>query len=181
MTLQEFMDRIAGVESGNPNATNPDSGAHGIFQIMPANWSSWAQQAGLSPLAPQTAENQRIVAAHKMQQYYDEYKDWGAVAAAWYGGGVAAAKYVANHSDPYVLAQHGKYPSIAQYVNRVLGGNAPTGAAGTNTATTPPPAATTDPMVEQRGTLDYQMAAFASILQAPTRQFATPQQPDVTQ
>lgn len=167
MTLDEFMRRIGGVESGNPNATNPDSGAHGMYQIMPGNWASWAQQAGLPANAPQTAANQQRVAAHKMQQYYDQYGDWGAVAAAWYGGGVAAAKYLANKTDPYVTRKHGKYPSIAEYVARVLGGAAAKGAAKGAPQPTAAPTDTATPDAEfeqQRKTWDYQLASLHSIM-----------------
>ena len=168
MTIDEFMARIARVESGNPNAVNKDSGAHGTYQIMPANWPSWAAEAGLGRDAPKTAANQEIVARFKMQQYFNQYGDWGAVAAAWYGGGKAAAKWAANPNDPYLSAKHGKYPSIRDYVSRVLGTTAKVaGAAKTNgqaVVAGGEPVGDVDPMGEMRKTWEYQMASLSSIM-----------------
>lgn len=168
MDINEFMNRIAGVESGNPNAVNKDSGAHGTYQIMPANWGPWAAEAGLGRDAPKTAANQERVARFKMQQYFNQYKDWGAVAAAWYGGGRAAAKYAANPNDPYLLAKHGKYPSIRDYVGRVLGQAVKAGAIRAKGAPGDAAAAPTepegDPMMDLRKTWEYQMASLSSIM-----------------
>lgn len=124
--LGRFMGAISGKESGgNANAVNADSGAAGTFQIMPGNWPSWAAEAGLGSNAPRTAANQQLVAQHKMQQYFDTYGDWGAVAAAWYGGPVAGQKYKANPNDPYLTrpqySNGHRYPSISEYVHDVLG------------------------------------------------------------
>lgn len=125
-SLDSFMRAIAGKESGgNPNAVNADSGAAGTFQIMPSNWPSWSREAGLPSGAPMTPENQNIVAAFKMQQYFHQFGNWGAVAVAWYGGPGAAAKWVENPSAPAFSAPQTSgghsYPSINQYVSDVLG------------------------------------------------------------
>lgn len=174
MNIDEFMGRIARVESGNPNAVNKDSGAHGTYQIMPANWPSWSKEAGLGANAPKTAANQERVARFKMQQYFNQYGSWGAVAAAWYGGGKAAAKYAANPNDPYLIRKHGKYPSIRDYVSRVLGGAASTASAGGKKvrATPQPDDTTVAPEVDddeaeamnERKTWEYQMASLSSIM-----------------
>lgn len=125
MDIEEFMNRISGHESGgNYGARNVDSGAYGRFQIMPGNWPSWSKMAGI-PGAPPTPQNQDRVARHMMLSYYNKYRDWGAVAAAWYGGPVAAAKYLANPNDPYLTRKQGKYPSISEYIRRITGGAAP--------------------------------------------------------
>lgn len=126
--LAEFMMAISGQESGgNYNATNPDSGAHGRFQIMPGNWPAWAAEAGLGRNAPQTPANQNYVARFKMQQYYQNYKSWEAVAAAWYGGPGGANNYIkAMQGDgkaaAYIDRRHGggKYPSIREYVQSIM-------------------------------------------------------------
>jgi hypothetical protein len=85
--VDAFMRAIGGQESGgNYDATNATSGAHGKFQIMPANWPSWSREAGLGENAAQTPENQEKVARFKMQQYYDQFGSWDKVAKAWYSG-----------------------------------------------------------------------------------------------
>jgi len=54
--------QVATCESGlNPNATNPYSGAAGIFQIMPATWSG-TSEAGTSPYNAYA----NVVAAHEI-------------------------------------------------------------------------------------------------------------------
>lgn len=122
MTLDEFMARISGVESGgNPDVVNKDSGAHGIFQIMPANWPSWSKEAGLGANAPKTAENQRKVARFKMQQYHDQFGSWEAVAVAWYAGPGAAAEYAKNPNQARFTVKQGEYPSISEYVGKITG------------------------------------------------------------
>lgn len=111
--IDEFMNAIAKQESGGDyNATNKDSGAHGKYQIMPSNWPSWAKEAGLPPNAAMTPENQDRVARFKMQQYYNQFGNWGDVAKAWYGGPGAVKK---NGN-----ASQGAYPTINNYSNQVM-------------------------------------------------------------
>lgn len=112
--IDAFMTALFGAESGgDPNVVNSDSGAHGKYQIMPENWPSWAAEAGLPSNAPKTERNQDIVARHKIQQYYNQYGNWGDVAAAWYSG---QPLNPATKDRP----QNG-YPSIQSYVDTVLG------------------------------------------------------------
>lgn len=127
MSVDQFMTAISGQESGgNYNSTNPDSGASGRFQILPANWPAWAAEAGLGGHAPMTPENQDKVARFKMQQYYDQFGSWEAVAVAWYAGPSAAARWVTDPSAAEFQHPQGKYPSINGYVDSVLGGSHPT-------------------------------------------------------
>lgn len=122
--IDSFMAAISGQESGgNYNAVNKDSGASGRFQIMPSNWPSWAQQAGLPANAPRTPQNQDLVAKYKMSQYYNQFHDWGAVAAAWYGGPSAGAAYLKDPNQAWLQRRQGggKYPSIAGYAASVTG------------------------------------------------------------
>ena len=115
ITLESFMNALAGKESGgNYNARNEDSGASGKFQIMPANWPSWAAEAGLSPSAPQTPANQERVARYKILQYYKTFGNWEDVAAAWYSGSGRKPKTLDNPQGG------GKYPTIRQYVDDVV-------------------------------------------------------------
>lgn len=84
--IDAFMSAIGGLESGgNYGAQNP-GGAHGKYQIMPDNWGPWATRAGLGPNAPQTPQNQEIVAKRKMMDYYAQFGNWRDVAIAWFAG-----------------------------------------------------------------------------------------------
>lgn len=114
---EAFINAIGGQESGgNYNAVNGRTGASGKYQIMPENWSAWAQEAGLSADAPMTPENQEIVARHKLGEYYDKYGARGA-AMAWYAGEGSL-----NYSEEALNRKQGKgdEPSINEYANQVL-------------------------------------------------------------
>ena len=144
ITAESFMAALAGQESGDPTAENPDSGAYGAWQIMPANWPSWSKAAGLGDNAPQTAENQRIVVAYKLKEYYDTYGDWADVAAVWYSGSPMDA-YTDAELDAPQYSNGNRYPSIREYVNSVVGAAggsaAPSAPAATATTVQQPPGA----------------------------------------
>lgn len=108
---------IGGQESGgNYNAKNGRTGASGKYQIMPDNWPSWSQEAGLPAGAEMTPENQEIVARFKLKQYYDKYGARGA-AIAWYGG-EGALNYSADAMNR--KQGNGDEPSINEYADSVL-------------------------------------------------------------
>lgn len=96
---------------------------------MPENWPSWAQEAGLSADAPQTPENQEIVAKYKLGQYYDELGAEGAL-VAWYAGyqngvrwrdGAADAIGAGGHYSWDARQGNGDEPSVREYVQQALG------------------------------------------------------------
>ena len=125
-----FFAAVAGQESGgNYNAQNGRTGAFGKYQIMPENWPSWAQEAGLSADAPQTPENQEIVAKYKLGQYYDELGPEGAL-VAWYAGYRNGERWRDGASDAIGAGGHyswdarqgnGDEPSVREYVQQALG------------------------------------------------------------
>lgn len=119
--VDQFMDAIAGIESAGAddptNVTNSRTGAHGIFQVMPQNWAPWAQEAGLGPNAPKTAENQRKVARHKMTQYHDQFGSWDAAAVAWFAGPDRARRY--KQGDKSVLNLSDGNTKVSEYIDRV--------------------------------------------------------------
>ena len=127
---EDFFAAVAGQESGgNYNAQNGRTGAFGKYQIMPENWPSWAQEAGLSADAPQTPENQEIVAKYKLGQYYDELGPEGAL-VAWYAGyrngerwrdGEADAIGEGGHYSWDARQGNGDEPSVREYVQQALG------------------------------------------------------------
>ena len=127
---EDFFAAVAGQESGgNYSAQNGRTGAFGKYQIMPENWPSWAQEAGLSADAPQTPENQEIVAKYKLGQYYDELGAEGAL-VAWYAGyrngerwrdGEADAIGEGGHYSWDARQGNGDEPSIREYVQQALG------------------------------------------------------------
>lgn len=116
-----FIRAISGQESGstegNYDAENGRTGAAGRFQIMPDNWASWAEDAGLSPDAPMTPENQNIVARHKFEEYYNEFGNWRDVATAWYAGpdAVKWSEEAKNRAQG-----NGDEPSINEYADSVM-------------------------------------------------------------
>lgn len=113
--IDAFMAAISGQESGgNYGARNQGSGAYGKFQIMPANWPSWAQRAGLPRNAPQTPQNQELVARRIMLDYFAQFGNWRDVAVAWYAGPGNVG--LRNSTRP----QRGG-PSIKDYADQVLG------------------------------------------------------------
>ena len=119
-TLDQFASALIGQESGgNYNAVNERTGASGAFQIMPANWGPWSQEAGLPAGAAQTPENQNKVANFKLQQYFNKYGNWKDVASVWYSGRpfyqVEAEGWADRRQGPT-----GAEPSVRQYVNSVL-------------------------------------------------------------
>ncbi|MFW5899100.1 MAG: C40 family peptidase [Jiangellaceae bacterium] len=126
MTVDEFMSRIAGIESGGSsdpaNTVNPTTGAHGTFQVLPSNWRPWAEEAGLGADAPRTAANQRKVARHKMRQYRDDYGSWEAAAVAWFAGPDRARRF--TEGDQQVLGFSDGNLTVAEYVDRVRGDQA---------------------------------------------------------
>lgn len=112
--IDAFMAAISGQESGgNYGARNAGSGASGKYQIMPANWPSWAQRAGLPRNAPQTPQNQEIVARRVMLDYFEQFGNWRDVAVAWYAGPGNVG--LRNSSRP----QRGG-PSIRSYADTVM-------------------------------------------------------------
>ncbi len=126
--FESLVNAIGGQESGgNYGAVNGRTGASGKYQIMPDNWPSWAEEAGLSADAPMTPENQEIVARHKLREYYDKYGARGA-AIAWYGGEGAL-----NYSDEALNRKqgNGNEPSINEYANDVMSRMGKSGSAAT--------------------------------------------------
>lgn len=117
--IDQFMAALSGVEntSQDPNAINTRTGAHGLFQIMPSNWASWAEEAGLPADAPKTADNQHRVARSKMLDYYNQFGRWDAVAVAWFAGPGRAQRYV--EGDDSVLGLSDGDITVAEYLDRV--------------------------------------------------------------
>lgn len=122
-----FLKAIAGQESGgNYSAQNRSSGAMGKYQIMPSNIMGvkrgWDYEAlgrdvniGEFLGSPQIQE---AIAQYKLRSYYQKYGPAGA-AVAWYAGPGAVSGYMRN-PGAYTNPQ-GAYPSIAAYVQQVLG------------------------------------------------------------
>jgi hypothetical protein len=85
--IDAFMKALAHVESGGSyTARNKQTGAFGKYQIMPANWPSWAAKYLGNAAAAQTPENQEKVAKGRILDFYKQLGDWRAVAHAWLTG-----------------------------------------------------------------------------------------------
>lgn len=123
--LNAFMAAVSGQESGGDyTSQNGDSGAYGRFQIMPENWPSWAEAAGLGSNAPQTAANQDYVAAWKMSELYQMFGNWSDVAKSWYAGTGWTQWSEAARNTPIDssgrLNEYGQYPSVNGYADSVI-------------------------------------------------------------
>ena len=128
-----FKTNLFGQESGgNYDATNPDTGAIGKYQILPENWPKWAKDAGLPSDAKPTPENQEIVADAKLRPLYEKYGAQGA-AAAWYAGEQNGQRWAEGAPDAIdgngnhyswdaPQGDNGEYSSIRQYVTNITGG-----------------------------------------------------------
>lgn len=130
--FQAFLHAEMMQESGgDPNATSP-AGALGLYQVMPGNIAAWSQQVlGYSISAATFLSNptiQTTIVSHILLDYVNKYGYRGA-AAAWYSGN----PNLANDTAP----QNGG-PSIAGYVDQVMGrmaavGQTPSTMSGTST------------------------------------------------
>jgi hypothetical protein len=126
---------IIGKESGgNYGAVNPDSGAIGIGQIMPANIPSWTAKFYGRQLTPAQFKANRAaqdaVVNGQLQEYYDQQIKAGysqniavrRAASIWYSG---QAQLYDNSKPEFYNGQ--RYPSIREYttdiLNRFLRGN----------------------------------------------------------
>lgn len=121
--------------SGGYNAVNGRTKASGKYQIMPDNWPSWSQEAGLPAGAEMTPENQERVAHFKLKQYYDKYGAAGA-AVAWYSGEANAQRWVNGETtdvwgNAWDAPQHGNEPSIKEYASDVVSRMGRSGSAAT--------------------------------------------------
>ncbi len=98
--LRRFLAALRSVESGGRyDAVNASSGARGAYQIMPANWPSWASRYLGDRRAEWTPANQDAVARGKVRDLYRWLGDWRRVAAFWLAGGAAATGDPARWSD----------------------------------------------------------------------------------
>lgn len=131
-TVNALVSALGGQESGSPTAggygaVNKDSGAMGRFQILPENWkgaNGWAAAAGLGPDAPNTPQNQEIVARNQISIYLKNGNgDPAYVAVAWYAGEGVAKAFQADPTNakwqkPQML-NGTAYPSIASYAQSI--------------------------------------------------------------
>jgi Transglycosylase SLT domain len=129
-SIGAFMRAIATQESGGRyDARNASTGAYGKYQILPSNWSSWAQKAGLPANAPQTPENQEKVATAAFGRLAKSYNnDWSRVAAAWFGG-VAGELNRGPRTQRYVDAIMSHMGTTRAAVSAGAGGGTSPGAA----------------------------------------------------
>ena len=111
--LARFKAAVGSVESGGRyEARNARTGAYGKYQILPANWPSWARRYLGSATARQTPRNQEQVASGKMTSLHRWLGSWRRVAYWWLTGSdrrsgwsPAARRYVAK-----VMARYGAGP-----------------------------------------------------------------------
>jgi hypothetical protein len=102
--LERFLYALGQVESGGSyTARNPDSGAYGKYQIMPASWAAWAKLYLGSSTAAQTPTNQETVAHRKVTALYVWLDAWPTVAHWWLtGSGERNPALWSSYSRSYV-------------------------------------------------------------------------------
>ena len=87
MRLGEFLWGLAGEESGwDYYARNPSSEAFGRYQVMPANWPSWASRYLGKSYADPNPLNQELVVRGKVADLYAWLGSWRRVAYWWLTG-----------------------------------------------------------------------------------------------
>lgn len=119
VSLEKLMKAIASQESGgNYHLVNPDSGALGKWQVMPANIPEWSRAAlGREVSCSEflaSPQIQREIVQHRLELYLEkqsvpsrsEEEIVRRIAAAWYSG----SPKLWNDSR-----SQGKYPSIVNY------------------------------------------------------------------
>jgi hypothetical protein len=116
--LARFMAAVAQVESGGDyTARNPVSGAYGKYQIMPANWPSWARQYLGDAKARKTPRNQDRVAAGKMISLHRWLGSWKRVAYWWLTGSSRTSGW-SGYATRYVAKVMARYrdrrPALAR-------------------------------------------------------------------
>ena len=84
--------------SNNPNARNPDSGAYGLYQIMPDNWPEWSKQAGVENRPMEDSDAYDKVFDHVFGGYYKKYGVEGAL-VGWFAGEQNAIRWVNGEPD----------------------------------------------------------------------------------
>ncbi len=116
-SFESFVNAISGNESGGDyDALNKRTGAAGKFQIMPENWPSWSEQAGLPEGSEMTPDNQELVARYMLKQLYDAHGARDA-AIAWYGG-ESAIDYSESAKNRKQGPAHDE-PSINEYADNI--------------------------------------------------------------
>jgi hypothetical protein len=133
--LFAFMDAIRKQENAGgdylkehrPTITQTSNGtqqvqALGAYGILDINWDVWSKQAGYAGADWRIPVIQDIVAANKIQEYYNEFGSWELVAVAWYGG-PGKARIAQNQGmdaigDLKNMEDFG--PDIKTYVNQVM-------------------------------------------------------------
>jgi N12 class adenine-specific DNA methylase len=125
---EQFFNAVREQESGNDYSLGANGdGARGAYQILNDNWAQWASDAGLSPDAPWTKENQDIVAQNKLNALIDDYGMDGAL-VAWYSGNQNGERW-ANGESTWIDSEGNEHawneslsngPSVLDYVNQTM-------------------------------------------------------------
>jgi hypothetical protein len=106
--LDRFMHAFGEVESGGDyTARNSTTHTYGKYQILPANWKTWARLYLGNAKAKPTARNQERVARAKFKALYRWLGAWRFVAHWWLTG--SSSKHVSDWST-----------SSRRYVQKVM-------------------------------------------------------------
>lgn len=132
-SLLDAMRRgVSSQESGGKSITNADSGATGMFQVMPGNIPAWTQEILGKTMSPEAFKKDSVAQIAVFKAKMGEYLkksiviangDWQKAvriaAAMWYGNPATAASTY-NDTTPQYSNGH-RYPSKNAYGLSVLG------------------------------------------------------------
>lgn len=158
--IDTFMAAEKQQESGGDYTVNNSIGASGAYQMLQSTWATYAKEAGFGqyaggPASAAPPDVQDAVAKHAFTSLYQQYGNWGDVAAAWYSG------QPLNPADENNAQSGG--PSIKAYSDMILAKMKTMGAAAND------PSMTT---VDQNGqpvtNLDSDLTGLAGTPDAPT-------------
>lgn len=126
ITANDFLNGLGKVQSnGSYNARNSKTGAFGRYQILPGDWSAWADQYLGDANAAPTPENQEKVARGQSMAMYQKLGSWDAVAYWWQ-----------TRADPAIAGDPTKWSTADQtFVTNVIHA---AGGTATVAATKPP-------------------------------------------
>lgn len=110
--LSKFMWALREQESGHNYTIVNSIGAAGAYQYMPGTWANYRGYSS-AHLAPPAIQDEK--AAADIMRFYNQYKDWGLVAACWYSG-----QPIGPGHRNWDVPQAGGHPSIKDYVTSVL-------------------------------------------------------------
>lgn len=121
-----------GLQPDDYTDRNPHSGAYGAYQFMPGTWNSAALRY-FGKYVPKTPLYQDIIAYLSMWDLFNEIRNSGGEAVAWYAGPFRQdygdygranppAKSYGTYKNPWLYTSDDNYKNLAEIIFQILGG-----------------------------------------------------------